>query len=240
MKRTRRRRIALFILLSAALAVCLFAVKILRPNILLAKSAPAWGVDVSEYQGHVDWQRITAQGVSFAYIKATEGSGYVDPRFAENRAGAIAAGLPCGAYHFFSFDSPAETQADSFLSVAAPWEGMLPPAIDLELYGGYKRSPLSREEVLPGLRLLIRRIEDTCGMTPILYVTRDSYRLYVREAGLGCPLWARDVYLPPLWAKEGWLLWQYTDRGRLDGYDGAERYIDLNAAGDGFPALSAR
>jgi lysozyme len=58
------------------------------------------GIDVSGHQDRVDWTRVKADGVKFAYIKATEGVGFVDPRFGAFAAGAQAAGIPHGFYHF--------------------------------------------------------------------------------------------------------------------------------------------
>lgn len=73
-----------------------------------------FGVDVSTYQGDVDWPALRAQGVDFAFIKATEGSSLQDRQFSANWENAQAAGVRVGAYHFFSYDSPGETQADQF------------------------------------------------------------------------------------------------------------------------------
>ena len=70
-----------------------------------------FGVDVSAYQGAVDWKKMAEQGVDFAFIKATEGSALRDRQFAANWQGAAEAGVRAGAYHFLSYDSPGETQA---------------------------------------------------------------------------------------------------------------------------------
>src|SRR5437867_1330928 len=63
------------------------------------------GIDVSHYQGAINWDDVASGGISFAYIKATEGTNFVDPLFAQNWAGAEAAGLRRGAYHFFTLCS---------------------------------------------------------------------------------------------------------------------------------------
>ena len=101
------------------------------------------GFDVSSHQTRVDWGRVKSDGISFAYIKATEGTGFVDPRFGAYWAGAKAAGLPRGAYHFARPDTnsgttpalvtkDAQAEADSFLGVAYPKRGDLLPVLDLE------------------------------------------------------------------------------------------------------------
>ena len=72
------------------------------------------GVDVSSYQGDIDWDVLSAQGIEFAYIKATEGSKTVDRCFEANWKGASDTSLRIGAYHFFSFESSGENQAKLF------------------------------------------------------------------------------------------------------------------------------
>ncbi len=225
----KRVRIALIVLSLLTVLAVLFLQKVIRLNGLFVGRDAVQGVDVSEYQGRVDWDALAAQDVRFAYIRATEGSGHVDVRFADNWAGAAQAGVRAGAYHFFSFDSPAETQAANFIAAVPVTENALPPAIDVELYGVHRRNPPPRETVTAAVRALSDALEARYGVTPVLYVTRRSYELYVRGAGFDNPLWVRDVYLPPLWAGGNWLIWQYSDRGRLAGYDGEEPYIDLNA-----------
>lgn len=111
------------------------------------KVYPVIGVDVSKYQGAIDWPVLAAQSIDFAFVKATEGSSHQDERFAQNWSGAQTAGLRVGAYHFFSFDSPAETQSENFIKTVIPFEGMLPPVVDIELYGEKKRRPPDRDAV---------------------------------------------------------------------------------------------
>ena len=89
-----------------------------------------FGVDASVYQGEVDWTVLAEQGVDFAFLKATEGSSLQDIRFARNWAGAQDAGIRVGAYHFFSYDSSGETQAENFISAV--------PAIPGAPCGGHR------------------------------------------------------------------------------------------------------
>ena len=111
----------------AVVVVALVAVLVVRgviwPNRLLAAQYEVRGVDVSSYQGVVDWPVLAGQDVDFAYVKATEGSGFVDDRFAENLQGARDAGLLVGAYHFFSFESPGRSQAEQIIATVPADEG---------------------------------------------------------------------------------------------------------------------
>ena len=93
------------------------------------------GIDVSAYQGNIDWNILSNQEIDFAFIKATEGSSFVDEKFKENYENAIKTNLKIGAYHFFSYDSEGSTQADNFIKNVPKTEEMLPPVVDIEFYG---------------------------------------------------------------------------------------------------------
>lgn len=97
------------------------------------------GIQVSAEEGYLDWQGISDGGLSFAYIKATEGSSYVDDGYRLNWDRIKGTDIRRGASHYFSFDSPGATQAEHFLQVYQPENDDLPPVIMLELYDGKKR-----------------------------------------------------------------------------------------------------
>lgn len=109
-KRNIGLRLVILAVLAAALAA--FAAGVYQGRIKLAlKMAERYdvkGVDISYYQGDIDWQ-VLADGLSFVYMKATEGSSHQDIRFEENLEGALETGLAVGAYHFFSFESSGKT-----------------------------------------------------------------------------------------------------------------------------------
>src|SRR5918998_6939443 len=94
------------------------------------------GIDVSHFQGRVDWQAVKAAGCAFAFAKATEGAGVTDPYFAANWSGMQAAGLARGAYHFFHPAQDASQQAAHFLATVQLGPTDLPPVIDVELNDG--------------------------------------------------------------------------------------------------------
>ena len=83
------------------------------------------GIDVSAYQGEIDWQILSKNNIFFAYIKATEGSSFVDKNFAYNFSEAQKTDLHVGAYHFFSYDSSGEIQAQNFIENVIPFDGIL-------------------------------------------------------------------------------------------------------------------
>lgn len=194
------------------------------------EAAPeAWevfGVDVSAYQGEVDWDVLAEQGVEFAFIKATEGSGYADRYFLQNWVGAQRAGILTGAYHFFSYDSPGETQAENFIAQVPMTVGALPPVVDIEFYGDKLQNLPEREEVRAILDPLLARLEEHYGQKPILYVTYRSYRLYIKGEYEEYPLWVSRPLAAPI--DKDWSFWQYSHSARLEGYAGDEERIDLN------------
>ena len=93
------------------------------------------GVDVSRWQGDIDWQKLRGQGANFVYIKATDGGDHLDPMFGKNWRAAGEAGLKRGAYHFFYWCRTAGEQADWFIRNVPRVEGALPPVIDVEWNG---------------------------------------------------------------------------------------------------------
>lgn len=187
------------------------------------------GVDVSSYQGEIDWSLLNGQKIHFAFIKATEGSSHLDSTFHKNWDGANATPMKVGAYHFFSFDSPGDSQAENFIHNVPLKEGTLPPVVDVEFYGGNERNPPDPTMVRSELRTMLDRLETHYECKPILYATGQSYELYLQGNFDDYLLWIRDVLkMPNLPDGRKWDFWQYSNRGRLKGYTGSKKYIDLN------------
>ena len=137
------------------------------------------------------------------------------------------AGLRVGAYHFFSLDSPGSAQARSFIAAVPPTEGMLPPVVDVELYGAHKNNPPDAEAVRAELQAYLEAVEAHYGLKPIIYTLEDTHARYIAGAFDGYDLWVRNVLTPP--RVSGWTFWQYSSRDWRKGYAGPEEYIDMNA-----------
>ncbi|WP_296585082.1 GH25 family lysozyme [Ruminococcus sp.] len=220
-----RHAFAVLFLLFAAMAV--FAALLWFRVIKINHPKGLKGADISSYQGQTDWAELSKH-MDFVFVKATEGSGSTDDMFVENFTGAKEAGLVTGAYHFFSFDSSGSTQAENFINAlesTGQTEGMLPPVIDVELYGEYTDSPKPADEAVPEIKAMISAIEEKYGTKPIIYTTLKT-RFRYKEAFDGCMLWERNVFFRPL--HNDWTFWQYSDSEKLDGYDGDEEFIDMN------------
>jgi lysozyme len=197
------------------------------------------GIDVSHHQGRIDWPAVARAGVGFAYLKATEGRDFVDPRFRDNWQGAEAAGLARGAYHFFTFCSSGRAQAANFLAHAPPAKGALLPVADVEFVGNCT-SWKSLDVVRTELRAFVASVETAWRAKPILYVTPDSYeRVLAGEFG-GHPIWVRDVLARPAPdAFGGWLIWQHSETGRVPGVAGPVD-LDVLRPGAGLDDLRTR
>ncbi|MDX8521465.1 glycoside hydrolase family 25 protein [Mesorhizobium dulcispinae] len=186
------------------------------------------GVDVSRWQGNINWQKLRAQGANFAYIKATDGGDHLDPMFMKNWRGADAAGLKRGAYHFFYWCRTAGEQADWFIRNVPRVAGALPPVIDVEWNGdsSCKRRP-SREKVLEKMQVFMDKLERYYGQRPIIYTSPDFYRDNLRGAFPDYPFWLRAVAAHPskVYPGRNWLFWQYSGSGLSHGVSGR---IDLN------------
>lgn len=187
---------------------------------------PVLGVDVSNYQGVIDWKRIEKQNISFAFIKATEGSGHVDESVRRNLEDIAETDIRCSCYHFFSFDSAGETQAENFINTVGKDEIDLPPVVDIEYYADKALNKPSREEAEKILTPLLQNLEEYYGVKPIIYTTMPVYLRYVKESFGDYPLWIRCTQFEPDFVE--WDFWQYSDKGRLEGYYGEESCIDLN------------
>ena len=225
-------RTAVIVAAAAGLTAALFfAVKSkkLQINRWIVSSRDVTGVDISEYQADVDMEELAEQDISFIYMKATEGSGYIDSRFHENWENAEEAGIPAGAYHFFSFDSPGKLQAENYVNTVGNIAGKLIPAVDVEYYGDKREDPPEPEAVAEELGAFLSALEEEYHVKPMIYCPREIYKKYIAGYFDSYPRWIRSVYYPAaLEAGDRWTVWQYCDTGELDGYEGGEHYIDLD------------
>src|SRR3954452_7331026 len=173
----------------------------IRFNYPPAERYPIGGVDVSHHQGDVDWAAIRAEEMAFAYIKATEGGDFVDPQFQASWGKARAAGLAVGAYHFFTFCRDGASQASNFLDTVPRAVDALPPAVDLEFGGNCSKVPGS-DEIFKELRAFLDPVRAATGREPVLYITREFFDAYLKNAPAelpSSPLWVRDIYRHPRW-----------------------------------------
>jgi lysozyme len=199
---------------------------LIRFNYPSFEEFPIQGVDVSHHQGDIDWQRLKSENAQFAYIKASEGATFTDPKFVVNWNGALEAGVMPGAYHYFTLCKPGAEQAGNFLKALESVDGIgLPPAVDLE-FGGNCRERPDPDAFASQLEAFLAALRTATGCSPVLYVTREFYRSYITGRLKDNRFWVRDIYSRPrLRDLSQWHLWQFANRGRLPG---VETHIDLN------------
>lgn len=187
---------------------------------------PVQGIDISNHQGVIDWEKLDKRKVQFAFIKSTEGGDFKDKLFAENLRNARLHDIPVGAYHFFTFCKSGEEQAKNFIeAVPKDYDLMLPPVIDVE-YGGNCKLVRTKEDVVADLKTMIAILEKEYGKKVIIYVTRQSYEDFIAGNFTTNPLWFRGIYaLPDVADNRQWTFWQHTNRGRMSGIN---TLIDLN------------
>ncbi|HEX3476782.1 MAG TPA: GH25 family lysozyme [Kofleriaceae bacterium] len=178
------------------------------------------GVDVSHFDGTIDWGAARRDGISFAIIKATEGTSFIDNHFATNWTKTQANGIVHGAYHFFRPESDPVAQADFFVRIAgSPKSGDLPPVIDLEVTDG-----LTASQVAAGARTFLQRVQQKTGRVPMIYTSVrvfnsllgtpagfNPYPLWVANWNVRCP----NIPNPP-WTR--WTFWQSSATGTVAGF----------------------
>lgn len=191
-----------------------------------------YGIDVSQWQGEMDWQKARAAGIAFAYIKATDGAAGLDPQYQRNRAECERLGIPFGTYHFFKPDKDFKKQAIHAATFAA---GALPLAVDLETDGGLDKAGL--EDVLAKF---IMRVEEILS-EPVVIYTRATFfdtQMPLTNFAWRKLLWvahytsAAAPAIPKEWSNhsKAWTFWQYSADGNLRGaeFGAASKSIDIN------------
>ncbi|PWV94524.1 lysozyme [Paenibacillus cellulosilyticus] len=191
-------------------------------NSLFALRYEVKGIDVSHFQGMVDWDRVSADSKwQFAYIKATEGMDMTDEQFSGNWEGAKRVGLKRGAYHFFTTQSAGVDQAEHYIEVVPKEEDSLPPVIDIEIALDKDADGIRQQ-----LTQLCEKLEAFYNQRPILYVTYDTFNTYIADHFEGYEIWIMDIIkYPTLRRDREWTFWQYNHRARIAGIDG---YVDTN------------
>lgn len=176
------------------------------------------GVDVSHFQGSIDWPEVHGAGKVFAFVKATEGTDHPDPNFADNWEGARSAGLVRGAYHFFHTQSDPVEQAKAFEAVVTLEAGDLAPVLDVEVTDG-----VDTETLQDDVRHWLETIEAAYGITPILYSSKNFIDAHLSSGFSRYPLWIADYTdtapePPGDW--NHWTFWQYSQGLTVAGIEG--------------------
>jgi GH25 family lysozyme M1 (1,4-beta-N-acetylmuramidase) len=190
-----------------------------------AATTRAKGLDVSTWNGTINWTKVAHAGYRFAFGKATEGTGYSDKTYTTNRNGSEGAGLYFGAYHFArpaggnlaAATASAIKQANHLLAVAGPQPGELPPVLDLEVTGN-----LAKQRLLAWTLAWLDQIYARTGVQPFLYTSPIFWKGHLGDstaaATAGTGLWIAHwtSHTAPTvparnWGGKGWRFWQWTN-----------------------------
>lgn len=185
------------------------------------------GIDVSHYQNKIDWSQMRGRGITFAFVKATEGVAVIDPLFNSNWKVARSWGIRRGAYHFFRPDIDPEQQAAHFLQTLNGDTGELPPALDVETIGR-----VTPDSVIDRARCWLKFVQARVKRQPIVYTGSAFWRMSLNDSGAlsEYPLWIAHYtsgprpLVPRGWPR--WTFWQFSQKGKIPGITGC---VDLNA-----------
>lgn len=182
------------------------------------------GIDVSKYQGTIDFEKAKAANIDYVFVRATEGITYKDVDFDSNTESARAAGLVVGAYHFYETNDDPIAQLGNFTNTVSLQRGDLPPIVDIEKLHKNDDSNLTQN-----IQAFLDGLESHYGIKPIIYTGRNFANEYM--AGFGdYALWLAEYEvdsptLPAGWAD--WTFWQWSQGSTVEGIDGqvdADRY----------------
>lgn len=188
-------------------------------NIRIPDKYTIHGIDVSSYQGKIDWRRVKAMHedevhITFAFIKATEGVVLVDPYFQRNWREAPKAGIVCGAYHYFRPRASGKWQAVFFLQNVKTEKGDLPMAVDVEELNGVAPAKM-REE----LKAFLKQVETKTQIRPVIYSGLKFYEDNLQGYFDDYTLWIAHYYQPKLAIAHApkWAFWQHSDKAKVNG-----------------------
>ena len=199
------------------------------PAVTPAVAGTLRGLDVSGYQGNVNWSTVVAEGASFAYVKATESTNYVSGSFTQQYNGSAAAGLIRGAYHFAHPNaSTGAVQADYFVDHGGAWtpDGKtLPGALDIEYNPGTGGTcyGLTQTAMINWITSFDSEYHARTGRYPVIYSTTDWWTTCTGNySGFAAtdPLWIANYGSAPSPLPDGWstyTIWQNDDAGTFPG-----------------------
>lgn len=188
------------------------------------------GIDISKHQGTINWEELKKNSkIKFVFIKATEGSDYVDPRYHDNIRNARKHGFKVGSYHFLSTRSAATTQFQNFIRTAKREDQDLLPVIDVE-----RLSPWSAQQLRDSIKVFADLIEDYYGCKPLIYTSERFFTSYLGRAFSDYPLFIAKYSdkQPNIGYK--WILWQFSESGLFKAVKGNGGKTDMSRFGKGY------
>jgi lysozyme len=190
------------------------------------------GVDVSEYQGNIDWEAVDSlegRPIRFVFVRATCGNDRKDTQFEANWNGAKK--YIRGAYHYYRPDENSLEQARKFIATVALQPGDLPPVLDIEQLPENQ----SMERLKIGLRKWLDAVEKHYRRKPIIYSGQRYYEDFLKEEFTDYTFWVANYNFFAETLQPEWLFWQFSEKGRVEGipekvdvnlYNGTPKMLD--------------
>jgi lysozyme len=183
---------------------------------------PIHGIDVSKYQGDIDWTAVAGSGVRFAYIKATEGGDHKDEKFDQNWAAAKAAGIARGAYHFVYWCRPPIEEVSWFEQNVPVEDDALPPVLDVEATPESRtcKRHLDQASAIADMKVMLEEMERHYGRRPVIYTSVDFYEAILADGAFSdYPIWVRSTKHHPTvrYGARKWHFWQYQSDAYIPG-----------------------
>ena len=185
------------------------------------------GVDVSHHNGKVNWEILKNEGISFTFIKSTEGITHKDKKYIENYQLAKLSDIKVGTYHFYTFGLDGAMQAQHFIRHASVKTSDLIPAIDVEHspVNKYSNDKKYIQKVIDELIKLEDELYSYYGVRPLIYTNKDCYKLYIKDDFPENLIWMSDLHKEPGKNDINWIFWQFSHTGNITGIKGD---FDLN------------
>ena len=183
------------------------------------------GIDVSEFQGEVDWDEVEIleekYPVSFVFIRATAGNDRVDKQFQKNWDGAKENKIMRGAYHYYRPNENSIEQANLFIKTVKLKKGDLPPVLDIEKLPKNQ----SLDSLKKGLKRWLTKVENHYQVRPIIYTGERYYSDFLKEEFSEYLFWIANYNFYREKIEDDWLFWQFTEKASLPGI---EHRVDVN------------
>ncbi len=192
-----------------------------------SRKYPVRGVDVSHHNSYIHWERMMESGVTFVFLKSTEGIKHMDRDYARNYNLAQDADLVVGTYHFYTFGIDGKKQAQHFIKKSKVKPGDMFPAIDVEHSAINKPTSDRRKikKIIAELMVLENELYKYYRVHPIIYTNNDCYKKYIASYFPDNVLWLCDLDSEPTVGGSKWEIWQFSHHGKVDG---VVNEIDLN------------
>ncbi len=227
------RLVLICLIVIAVNVLILFYTGTFKLNQPRKRDYPVRGVYFDGGQGELSWKTLETQNISFAYVRATKGKSYTDKGFEQSWESAESSTLLTGAVHDFDFSANGEKQAKNFCSaMGESLDGRLIPAVDLTASLWEIISNRDTEAVTNRIENFIAYVRDYYGCEVVLICDSYSYEKFVSDISEECIIWCEST-----WKKvdytESWDIWQYSNRGKIEGYEKSGSYCSLLTASEG-------